>query len=252
MSLKSHTTIGPIESPPVTMIHAEGGVGKTTFAASMPRPYFFDCEKSSLRLNVSRCTPSSFVELYAALVAFLEEDHEYRTCVLDTLDWAEKLAIKRVFEQNDITSLDEISHGGAYVKLDGKILQLYEILNAIHSKGIAICILSHNIIKPYVNPTGRNYDKIMFKTQREGTGKLFSEWAEVVGYLHIPVIVSEDRKDMKGFAKKTTTTTLQKVVLSCAPNAAYEAKNKFGIISDINIPPENGWNELEKAIKGEI
>ena len=41
-------------------------------------------------------------------------------------------------------------------------------------------------------------------------------------------------------------------MLSCAPNAAYVSKNRYGITEDIDIPdPATGWAALMNAIRGD-
>ena len=91
---KYSITTGVLDSPVKTVLYGPEGIGKSTFASHFPAPVFIDTEGGTKRLNVARLPqPTSWAML-------LDEVNEVRkgsipcgTLVIDTADWAERLAI---------------------------------------------------------------------------------------------------------------------------------------------------------------
>ena len=246
MSLESITSTGKKEEPPFFLIHGLGGVGKSSLAASVPGAFFFDCEGSTSGMDVARCEPESFTALMSYLELFYKETHEYKAVIIDTLDWAEKLASSEVCKELGITSPNEASYGKAWALINGRMTRLLGGLVQLHSKGFTILVLAHSEIVPFKNPLGDDYDMLRIKC-RDKTSELFRERPQLVGYMHRPILTTKDEK-ASGFQQKIKATIMRNSVLSCVPNAAYDAKNRFGITDDINIPVENGWAAVQAAI----
>jgi hypothetical protein len=85
---------GKIEAPYRLVIHGPDGVGKTSFAADAPKPIFLDKEDGSEHLPVERFpTPAdgkvTWSDVHAAVAEATNEQHDYQTFVIDTLDWLE-------------------------------------------------------------------------------------------------------------------------------------------------------------------
>lgn len=247
MGLESITKKGKKNEPPFFLLHGLGGVGKSTLAASIPGAFFFDTENSTANLDVSRCEPESFSQLIDYIIMFFQEKHDYKFAVIDTLDWAEKLAVSEVCAEMGITSPNEASYGKAWAKVNGKMVRLLNGLDKLHGKGFGVLILAHSEIVKFQNPMGDDYDMLRIKC-RDKTSELFREKPQLVGYMHRPILTRED-KEATGFTKKIKATVSANSVISCVPNAAYDAKNRFGIFGDITIPPVNGWQAVEQAIK---
>ena len=87
MGLLETIQTGRENKPPRIMVYGQEGVGKSTFGASAPGAIFIqtedglgeiDCRKFPLARN--------FGDVVAALTALRDEDHNFRTVVIDSLD----------------------------------------------------------------------------------------------------------------------------------------------------------------------
>ena len=94
--------------PPRTLIYGSDGIGKTTFAARSPNPIFITTEDGATRVPVAKfphCKSSQDVTNY--LHALYGEDHDYKTVVLDSADWAQALSAApshiRLFSKTHVT-----------------------------------------------------------------------------------------------------------------------------------------------------
>jgi hypothetical protein len=80
---------GKKPQPPRVLIYGVEGIGKSSFAAGAPSPVFIGAEDGTAQLDVSRLPVETWQDILDAVDALGAESHEYKTVVLDTLDWAE-------------------------------------------------------------------------------------------------------------------------------------------------------------------
>lgn len=84
---------GKVIKPNIDIIYGGPGVGKSSWAAGAPDPYFIDIEEGTKKLNVTRMDPSpkNFMEFMGAMHELLNEKHDYKTLVVDSLDHLEMM-----------------------------------------------------------------------------------------------------------------------------------------------------------------
>ena len=253
MGLKEATISGKQECSIFGLIHADIGVGKSTLAASMPAPYIFDAEESTSALDVDRCVPETYDELLETLCLFRDETHEYKTVIIDTIDHVEKMTVSAACKEHGVNSPADKSYGVVWQTADTKFKQLILGLKGLRARGFNVLLLAHSKTINYTHPLGQVYDKIIpdlrdkQKPSASTTGLIMS-LPRFIGYMHRPILTTEN-KEASGFSKKYKATVAQNSVLSCAPHAAYEAKNDMGLEADIVIPKENGWAAVQAAVK---
>ena len=100
--------------PPRILIYGVSGVGKTTLAASAPSPVFILTEDGLGALDVPHFSlATSFDDILQAQGALYTEPHEFKTVVVDSLDWLEPLVWKHVCERNGWPSIGQRLAGRA-------------------------------------------------------------------------------------------------------------------------------------------
>ena len=114
LSILDGAMTGKAPRPPLGIVYGSHGVGKSTFAASIPDVLILDCENGLGRLEGAR-TPylSTWGEIEEWITALIVEPHQYRVVAIDTLDWM----LRRVEEEvsgsnNKITATLNAAHGG--------------------------------------------------------------------------------------------------------------------------------------------
>ena len=199
-----------------------------------------------MELDVDRCLPETFSDLVQYLTMFLEEEHSYKTAVIDTIDHAEKLALTAACNEFGVNAPSEVKYGKVWDSANAKMRKMILGLDTLNKKGINVIILAHSEIVTYNSPMGESYDRFVISC-RDKTSKLLKEVPKMIGYMHKKVLTAEN-KEASGFQKKYKATMMRDSVLSFAPNAAYNSKNRFGLEEDITIPRENGWAAIQEAI----
>lgn len=235
--------------PPRILIHADHGVGKSSLASSAPNPIFIQTENGLENIDTNALPLcKDFDTMMLQLTSIYQDKHEFKTLVIDSLDWTETLINQHVCQQGKKQSISDFSYGAGYQAALEQFGRVMKALTAIREdRGMGIILIAHSAIKTYANPLGADYDRHCIKL-RDKNAELFLEWADLVGFLHFAVYTNT-QKD--GFGESTKAIGGTDRVLSCAPHAAFVSKNRYGIVNDIPIPdPQTGWANLYSAIKG--
>ena len=97
MALLTQVITGKQPTPPRLMIYGSEGVGKSTFAANAPKAIFIQTEDGLSEIDCAKLPlVTSFDELLTQLKAIRDEEHDYQTLCIDSLDWTERLVWDRV------------------------------------------------------------------------------------------------------------------------------------------------------------
>ena len=92
---------------PTLKINISGtdGIGKTTFASQAPKPIFIKTEDGTNFIDVpSFPLCKSYDDIIKQIQTLHDEEHDYKTVVFDTTDWAEKLVQQRVCQNHSVKS----------------------------------------------------------------------------------------------------------------------------------------------------
>ncbi len=74
------------------VIYGPGGIGKTTFGATMNKPIIVQAEDGIGKIECPHFhVAKSYHEFVGNLKALIDDDSEFKTVVVDSLDWLETL-----------------------------------------------------------------------------------------------------------------------------------------------------------------
>ena len=111
---------GIVPSPRRIMLYGEHGVGKGTWASKAPSAFFLDIEGGLNDIDCERTEKlGSAREVSDALTWLLASEHDYKTCVVDTVDWLEQLIHRQIVSDEGsakIKSIADISYGKGYAR----------------------------------------------------------------------------------------------------------------------------------------
>jgi hypothetical protein len=125
-SLLSTITSGKVKRHIYMALFGLDGVGKTTFASQAPSPIFVGTEAGTFQLDVARFPKAStFEELLGQLDALLLLKHDYKTVVVDTLDWLEPLIWAQVCGEDHVESIETYKGGFGKGCSSGRTLALF-------------------------------------------------------------------------------------------------------------------------------
>jgi hypothetical protein len=184
---------------------------------------------------------SSLQDVYAAIDTLINQDHEFQTLFLDSLDWLEPLVQDYVCKANNWKNIEAPGFGKGYVAAAEEwrnLLSGLEVLRA--QKGMGIILIAHDKIKRIEDPLTEGYDSHVLKLHDRAAG-LVLEWADVVGYAGYRIFTS---KTDAGFGnKETKATTTGERILHVEPHPAHCGGNRFGLT---NMPLD--WAAFQDAL----
>ncbi len=242
MSL-SNVKRGKQTKPLRVVLYGADGVGKSTFAANAPSPIFLCSEDGTASLDVARmAAPSSWADVLEAIRVLTDEQHDFRTLVIDTLDWLEPHCWAQVCAYGGKQSIEDFGFGKGYTAALDLWRQLLARLDHLsRTKNMHIVFLAHAHVKRVERPDHEPYDRYLLKLH-EKTAALIREWVDAVLFAQHEVLV-------QGADKKTGTKAKGKStgnrVVRTQWTAAYDAKNRFDLPEVLPLD----WSSFDEAVK---
>ena len=180
--LESITT-GRQPQPPRIMVYGAEGVGKSSFAASAPKPVFVQTEDGLSEIDCARLPlVGSFDELLTQLKAIRDEEHDYQTLCLDSLDWTERLVWDRVCADYGVKCIEKADggYGKGYTHALTYWREVVKLLNEIRSKRqMAVILVAHAKVERFEDPEHPAYDRYQPRLHK-AANSLVCEWADAV------------------------------------------------------------------------
>ena len=219
-----------VELPTRTLLYGVDGIGKTTWGAKADKPIFICTEEGATRMTVPKfplC--KTWDDVLVALRLLYKEDHKYKTVVIDSVDWAQTLAVAHVIERDyDLKSFE--AYGKGYKTL---MIEWINFLNALdhlrHKRGMDVILIAHAVVRTFKNPLGDDYDRYESNLHNASNTSIWAktkEWCDIVLFANYSIVVKkDDKKATKG--KGIMNTTEARVCHSC-PSAAWDAKVRAG------------------------
>lgn len=230
--------VGP--APDRILLLGTEGVGKTSWAAGAPSPIFLCAEDGMPRAlsHVPRFpTPATFTEVMDAVRELTNTDHEFKTLVVDTVDWLEPMVWADLCTKNGWKDgIEEPGYGKGYAAATDEFRKFLSALDTLRArKSMEVILLAHAAIRTFQNPTGPDFDRYELKMHK-GASALMREWCDV----NLFAIHEEFGGEKNGRPTKKGISTGRRVVHT-ERTAAWHAKNRHG------LPPELALDYAEYA-----
>jgi hypothetical protein len=223
-SLKSTSAL----APPRILAHGVAGIGKTTFGAQSDHPIVVLTEDGLGMLKVDHFPLArTFDEVMEALAALYTEPHDYKTVVVDSVDWLEPLVWQRTCRDNGWSSIEDPGYGKGYIAALDLWRQYLDGLNALRDeRGMTVIQIAHTDIRRFDSPEHEPYDRYVIKLHARAAA-LLQEHSDVVLFANYRI--STVKSDV-GFNKKVTRALGSgERVLYTTERPAFLAKNRYGL-----------------------
>ena len=224
MNLES-ITAGIVKKPFRIVLYGIEGCGKTTFGAHTPAPVFLCSERGTEHLNVARFpVPGDWISTINALNELLTRPHEFKTLVLDSADWFERLANGAVAKENGKTSIEGIGYGKGYTMVAEKFKSLLGWLDALSDqRGMNILIIAHAHIVSFDDPTSETYSRYTLATGKKVT-PILKEWPDAVLFATFDKSLTSAGD---GFSERKIAKSYGERILLTEHRATHDAKNRW-------------------------
>jgi len=246
---------GKKPKPRKTVLYGTHGIGKSTFGAQMPSPIFLPTEDGVNDLDVASLpliTQAITVMQAAMELSSPDASHPYKTVVLDSADWLERLIWKDIVAEQDnarIKTIDDIGYGKGHTATAERFAQVLRAFNQCRDAGLHVLILAHCEIKRFESPEGESYDRYVPKLHRQSAA-LLQEWADEVLFASYKTFT---RQQDEGFGRKRTIGIGgDERVIRTVERPGYLAKNRLGLPEELPLSFEAYSQYLPGNIAGGI
>lgn len=235
-SIQKNTAI----AAPRLMVYGVEGIGKSTFASGAPDPIFILTEDGlgSLQVNHFPLATSSN-DVMEAIGTLYNDPHDFKTVVIDSLDWLEAIINREIDAKYDAK---ELAYGKASIIAAEKWREILEGLDALRNDlKMSVILLAHTMIKRFDSPEVEPYDRYQPKLQ-ERSNAVVREWADAVLFANYRTIV---KKDDVGFNKTIARGISNgERLLFTNERPAYMAKNRYSLPDSIPF----SWDDFVASI----
>ncbi len=247
MSLLS-TISKPQQNAIMCTICGSGGMGKTSFAATFPKPIFIRTEPGVMPVT-DDMVPDAFpivtkaTQFWEYIIALVKEDHDYKTLVIDTVTSLERLFCTEVLESDPKAKGMNQALGGygngwsAVASQHERVRRAATVL--LEEKGMNIVFLAHADIETMKLPDQDDFQRYTLRMNGKSLPPYVDD-VDLVGFIRLATFV----KGGDGERKKAISTGERELVTYAT--ASNVSKNRFGIVDPIEL--EQGENPLFEIV----
>lgn len=248
MNLQSLVS-GKLARPLRVVLYGVEGIGKTTFAANAPGTIFIGAEDGSANLDVTRFpSPESYQDILDAIGALYQDEHDFKTVVLDSIDWAETLIFEAVAREHNVTGIEGLGYGKGYIYAVDKFTQMLRGFDALVSKGMNVIVVGHALVKTFNDPEFEPYDRYSLKLSKQDMPKL-TEWCDALLFANYDTTVVNVGTDKN---PNVRAKSFNKRQLYTERRAAFDAKNRFGLPDRLPLSWDAFWQAYLQATGREL
>jgi hypothetical protein len=234
------------QKPPKIVIYGVPGIGKTKWASSAPAPIFICAEDGLGLIDVPHFPrANSFSDVQGAIAALYNDQHEFGTVVIDTIDalepliWAHVVATVPHEKGRPVSSIEDYGFGKGYVHAQRYWLELLRGLDGLRDeRGMAVILCAHSKVANVKAPDSDDYDKFTLKVHDKAES-VIRGWTDCLLFANYEQNIISAGRD--GDRKRATGTG--KRLLFTEERPAFAAKNRY------SLPPvlPLDWNAFVSA-----
>lgn len=237
---------GPPAEPLRILLHGVAGIGKTTWAASIPKVLFVSAEDGGGDLGFDRVQVDSWAGLLDTVATLAREDHGYETVALDTIDAMERMLHAHLCAVAKCSTIEEVGggFGKGYTAALTEHAKLATALDLIRERRrMNVVVIAHTVVKTFKDPEGPDYDRYML-SMNDKAARMWTGWADCVLFANHDVRVTQ-RPGAKPTEKGKARDEVPARRLYTTPRAAFDAKNRYTLPDDLDLV----WADFSAAIR---
>jgi len=229
--------------PIICTVVGEEGIGKTSLAASFPKPVFIRVEEGTKSLTAEHVkklfadvrqmpTAQKFADIIEQLNALGEQEHGFKTVVVDTITQLNTMIEAEIVAKDKALSINSAlgGYGAGQNAVADKHSQVRDICGNLRTyKKMNIVFLAHADYEKIDPPDAESYMRYTVKLHHKSMVHYIDN-VDLVAYLKLRTYVTEGKDK-----KRNMATTDGNRIITCYKTPNHVSKNRFGIKEDIDF-----------------
>jgi len=228
----------PGAGPQIITICGDAGLGKSSLAATFPKPIFMQAENGVSRIPASFRPPAlpmikTEEDLGAQLKAIIHDDHEYQTCVIDTISALDRIFIQSILKQDGRAKSINQALGGYGAGFGALAARHQHVRNAAEmmrqKRNMNVVFLAHTEVSTMRLPDQDDFSRYSLRMTHDKSLPPYLDDVDAVGFLRQRLVVTGD----DGERKKAISDGTRELVLHVS--ASNVSKNAYGVTEPIEV-----------------
>ena len=240
MGIISNIQNGKENRPPRIMIYGSEGIGKSTFGAAAPNPIFIQTEDGLSEIACSRFPlAKTLADIPAELAALRDEEHNFQSVVVDSLDWLERLIFDEVCREFGVRNIEKADggYGRGYTHALTHWRKVIALLDELRiKKNMLVVLIAHAKIERFEDPENAAYDRYTPRLHKHAAG-LITEWADAVLFANKRFRITKENAGFSGeraIASPIGTEGGERILRTVGSPACI-AKNRYSLPAEIPL-----------------
>jgi hypothetical protein len=238
-----------IERKPYRLcLYGPPGIGKSETANSAKNVVYINFEDALHHIDCYKTPVIKDTQNFKIALREItqgESAQSFDTIVIDTVDALEDMIANEICEDNNVKSLAMLGYGKGHDLLNKRWIEILNWIDYANNEfGKNIIFIGHDQIVRYEDPMGEGYDRISLKMHKKSAGTLISRMDAVL-YMCWEKMVRTNKNNVN----KAIGTG--KRIIHTVENAAYVAKNRYGLPHEFHDVQRDFFSKFESAVYGE-
>lgn len=224
------------------------GVGKSRFGAFSTKPIFL-CSENGLSAPDLKDVPAfpsieGWEDVFVAINFLKSTEHQYRTLVIDSLDWLHQFVKSSVIaSQKNWTASDYEDYGRGEKFAFDEWCRLTNALDDLQAaKGMHVIVIAHSGNETFQNPQGEDFVRFQLALTKKAADR-WKQWPDFLLFMSQEIFTkkTKNEKSAKGIVGGHRIYTCR--------NAAFDAKNRINLPTEIEFDTANPFRSFAQAVK---
>ena len=235
--------------PPRILIYGEPKKGKSTFGYQAPNPVFIQTEDGLEAMTDVNAFPiaEKWEDIIKYLAELYNEDHDFNTLVVDSLDWLEALIHKKI-EEHYRKPIADVGYQAGYKKAGDYWREYISMINQLReAKNMMIVQIAHSRISAYKSPDSESYDKHLIKMHKDAVGYM-KERSDLIIFVD-SVLATKTEESFKKGGRKIALGGAERVLYTQDKNTNEAGTRFHNMPQEIPFDKEGQyWNTIMSSI----
>ncbi len=235
--------------PPIILLYGVQGMGKSSLGSEMPNPIFIQTTDGLEGLGVQAFPLAKVAQdVRDQLNWLLNNKHDFRTVVIDTVGWLEKLIHAECCAQLNLEFMTQ-SSVKSYPLAKQKLFEIKELWDRLNTeKNMFVLLIGHANIEKFEDPTVSSYDRYQVDMNDKCAGMLLQD-SDIVAFMNQKIAIREESKEFsKETIKKASQTSSRYLYFD--PRPAFFAKDhNYGMPPELLALPGQSWGAMWDCMK---